>query len=291
LIQLNNNQSIGELEELIEKINLEVGGTYASLVFKSPISEKTWIAADDVIILKLKKGATKEGIQEKIGKESIEYFLDRTDGSNIISFKLSKGVSSKVLEIANELFKTGAYEFVEPNFWFGADQHTNYFDKQWYLNNTGQVFNQPNYGGCYDISATGTTGSDISPSGFTGQGIKVAIIDDGVDVNHPEFGNIGAGYDAVFNWDQNSNGGALGAQDTNGEGVWGSGTIDKFSHGTGCAGLVFSADDGQGIKGVAPNSTLIPVRIYYPLNAQDGLGNDCSTSYITTNNYIMEVCN
>jgi minor extracellular serine protease Vpr len=80
-------------------------------------------------------------------------------------------------------------------------------------------------------------------SGFDGSGIKIAVIDTGVDYTHPDllgFGNDGkviGGYDFVDN--DNS-------------------PIDTNGHGTEVAGII--AADGQ-LQGVAPKSKILAYRV------------------------------
>lgn len=80
-------------------------------------------------------------------------------------------------------------------------------------------------------------------SGFDGTGIKIAVIDTGVDYNHPDlfgYGNDGkviGGYDFVDN--DNS-------------------PIDTNGHGTEVAGII--AADGQ-LQGVAPKSKILAYRV------------------------------
>ena len=85
-------------------------------------------------------------------------------------------------------------------------------------------------------------------SGATGRGITVAVIDTGVDLDHPEFsGRIVDGYDFVD--------GDTTADDGNG-------------HGTHVAGTIAGANDGIGITGVAYDAEIMPLRV---LN-DDGYG-------------------
>ena len=82
-------------------------------------------------------------------------------------------------------------------------------------------------------------------AGATGSGTTIAVIDTGVDLDHPEFlGRIVAGYDFV---DDDSI-----ADDGNG-------------HGTHVAGTIAGANDGTGITGVAYDAAIMPLRV---------LGND-----------------
>lgn len=77
-------------------------------------------------------------------------------------------------------------------------------------------------------------------------GIKVAVIDEGVDFTHEDLnGNLLTGFDATDN-DNN--------QQPN----------LRDGHGTACAGIIAAvADNGRGVAGVAPNCRVLPVRIAF----------------------------
>jgi thermitase len=116
-----------------------------------------------------------------------------------------------------------------------------YFGYQWALENTGQVF--PGIDG--DVS--GTTDADIDApqaweTGADGTGVTVAVVDTGVDGSHADLsGRLTAGYDFIQD--------DATPQDDNG-------------HGTHVAGIVAATrDNGRGITGVAPNATVMPVRV------------------------------
>lgn len=95
----------------------------------------------------------------------------------------------------------------------------------------------------------GTDGvPDIDFGGNTGAGVKVAIIDTGIDEDHPDLqGNIAGGINYVFtsptetlpndNWD------------------------DGHGHGTHVAGIVAAMDNDIGVIGVAPQAQLYAVKV------------------------------
>jgi PKD repeat protein len=83
-----------------------------------------------------------------------------------------------------------------------------------------------------------------------GSGVKVAIIDTGIDYHHPDLAlNYKGGHDFVND-------------DTE--------PLDDHSHGTHVAGIVAARDNGTGVVGVAPEASLYALKI---LNAS-GSGND-----------------
>lgn len=79
----------------------------------------------------------------------------------------------------------------------------------------------------------------------TGRGVRLAIVDDGVDVAHPEFVNA---YDRQLAWDYNG-----GDADPSPR------THD--SHGTQSAGVATGHKNGVCGLGTAPDATLVPVRL------------------------------
>jgi subtilisin family serine protease len=117
--------------------------------------------------------------------------------------------------------------------------------------------------------ALGATGADIAQNslGLSGRGIKVGIVDTGIDIDHPGFGGTGvpgtttfpsarviAGYDFVGD---NYNAGGTPAQqipvpDPNPD--------DCGGHGTHVAGI--TGANGGGFKGVAPAVSLGAYRVF-----------------------------
>lgn len=87
-----------------------------------------------------------------------------------------------------------------------------------------------------------------------GEGITIAVIDDGVDISHSEFGSPGklvAPRDATFN--------------TNDPRPKDPGYMED--HGTACAGVA-CADGTLGASGVAPKAKLMPIRLASGLGSQ-----------------------
>ncbi len=82
--------------------------------------------------------------------------------------------------------------------------------------------------------------------GYTGSGVTVAVVDSGVDTDHPDLdANIVSGYDYI--------GGDADANPV-GQGA-------ARSHGTHVAGIIAAENDGIGITGVAYDAKIMPLRI------------------------------
>jgi subtilisin family serine protease len=114
-----------------------------------------------------------------------------------------------------------------------------YFLNQWHLNNTGQSGGIPNA----DINAPEaweiTTGDP---------NIVIAVIDSGVDSNHPDLvDNLVPGYDFYDNDDRPDP----------------STDHPVNAHGTACAGLIAArGNNGIGVAGVTWNCGIMPIRIF-----------------------------
>ena len=81
---------------------------------------------------------------------------------------------------------------------------------------------------------------DVHASGNTGAGIKVVVIDTGIDYTHPDLNdNYAGGYDFV-NKDANP--------------------MDDQGHGTHVSGTIAAEDDNAGVVGVAPAAVLYAVK-------------------------------
>ncbi|MCE7992842.1 MAG: S8 family serine peptidase [Roseivirga sp.] len=142
-----------------------------------------------------------------------------------------------ILDIIAYLNKHENVEYAEPDFLRIIKLATSdsFYHNQWGLENDG---------------STGTADADIDVEGAwqyaTGQGIKVAVLDNGVDLNHEDLSaNLLPGYDAT----DRSLGGYSEGNDY---------------HGTAVSGIIAAvANNNKGIAGVAYDSKVIPIRITY----------------------------
>ena len=82
-------------------------------------------------------------------------------------------------------------------------------------------------------------------AGLDGTGVRVAVVDTGVQANHPDLaGNVTAGADFV-----------VGNPPSN------YARIDGYGHGTHVAGTIAAVDNTIGVVGGAPHATIVPVRV------------------------------
>jgi len=173
--------------------------------------------------------------------------------------KFEKLNTFDLFDLVKNLQENSEVEFIEPNFTRLLKPHTNdpFFSQQWAINNNGFLW-------------TSDADMDVDNAWVhsTGSGVKVAIIDEGVDLTHPDLiNNLLPGFDATGN---NTNGGPN--------------ISNNDGHGTACAGIVAAvANNNIGISGIAYNAKIIPVRIAYT----NGLPiTDKNRTWITNDNWI-----
>lgn len=101
----------------------------------------------------------------------------------------------------------------------------------------------------YRVSALGETipwgvsriGAPTVHTSVNGDGVRIAVLDTGIDYTHPDLDeNYRGGYDFV-------------GHDAD--------PMDDNGHGTHCAGIIAAEDDGSGIVGVAPGAEVYAVKV------------------------------
>ena len=179
--------------------------------------------------------------QYKVPFDSIAkvYVAGNYAGYYIVYLDLEKDLTNYY---TNRLHEARCFKIVSYNHGFAwLKNHflnsANLFTYQWNIENTGQIGGN----GGYDVNVL-PVWQNLN---ITGSQIKVAIVDEGVDLSHRDLiGNMLGGYDATGN----GNGGNY---------------LGNDAHGTACAGIVAAAQDGDGVVGIAYNSKIVPIRISY----------------------------
>lgn len=102
----------------------------------------------------------------------------------------------------------------------------------------------------------GVEGATDVTTEYTGQGIKVGIIDSGIDYDHEDLNdNIIGGYNTNTDSSELSD-----LDDTNVDPI--------YSHGTHCAGIIAAEDNGFGVIGVAPEASIYVIKIPFTYTSE-----------------------
>lgn len=98
---------------------------------------------------------------------------------------------------------------------------------------------------------------ELHKRGVTGDGVNVAVIDTGIDDDHPDLdATVGIGYAAVSCGRTSSNGPCSSTANNACNVEW----SDDDGHGSHCAGTVGAETNGSGVMGVAPDATVTPYK-------------------------------
>jgi len=184
------------------------------------------------IVVKFKDGLTDAVITQELVKYKA-YVKSRNSAVSTTVITVPVGQEENVRA---QLVKDGLVKFAEQDYVMHAQVAPNdtSFANQWGLSNSGQNIK----------GQTGTAQNDIHAVAAwevtKGSGVKVAVLDTGIDLSHPEFvGKIAI--QKVFNT---------------------SSIDDQFGHGTHVAGIIAAdTNNSQGIAGTCPECQLMIVKV------------------------------
>jgi subtilisin family serine protease len=223
-----------------------------------PDSQTNVLVLTDEIVAEI-PDVTLPRLREIVAGRGVRYVRTIDRSRRIFLLKVTAAAGMNALKVANRLVEEGVAAAAEPNFvrrfpYRGTTRRgaspsrgpdaavprktpsDPLFKKQWHLENSGQT--------------GGTRGADIAaPVAWArtmgSPEITIAIVDDGLDLEHEEFrakGKILPGYNFQDKNDDPS-------------------AIPLNRHGTACAGLAAAlADNEKGGCGVAPGCRLLPIR-------------------------------
>jgi subtilisin family serine protease len=174
---------------------------------------------DDCLAVIGKYGLT---IKDKLAFAKNAYFVCASEGTGL-----------KVFEIAEKILNEKLVEYCHPEL-VQERRFKGIHPFQWHLSKTNIN------GNAIDAHVNIEAAWKITK----GKGTTIAVIDDGIDIEHPEFaGRVVKPFDA-----------------TNKDGT-GRPIADDENHGTACAGMACASGLKDGASGTAPESLLMPIRL------------------------------
>lgn len=221
------NQNIGNVKLAANK----------NVIYEAPFyntSEKKEAGLSHLFYVKLLKADDVNKLEELAVKNNVEILGNNKFMSLWFTLSCSKNSKGNALEMANLFYESGLFAASEPDLMTDdLPQCVNdtYFNNQWGLLNTGQN--------------GGTVGSDINVCQAWSitkgsDNIIVAVLDQGIELNHPDLLNI-----HPYSYDTESG--------TSPSQVLG-------DHGTACSGIIGAGSDNNlGISGIAPGCPLMSV--------------------------------
>lgn len=191
----------------------------------------------DEFSVKFKSDLSEEDIAA-INKENGAEVVEKNEKLGFYRLRIADARATNSLAMANKYFEDGYAEWSTPDFVTfiipAEVPNDPYLGQQWHLNNVG-------------ATAAWSTSK--------GSGVRIAILDDGVDQSHPDLAGklvpVADRYDAAFNDND--------PQPNSWDG-----------HGTSCAGIAAAVtNNAAGVAGVGWDAAIMPVRIAYS-NTRDG---------------------
>lgn len=202
------------------------------------------------LVAKFKSDVSQERIKVILEEAGVRVIKEYPDSSRTFLLQVTRSAKKNPVKVANLLAELDEVEYAEPNlvsrfqsFYRPTDT---YFDRQWHL----RAWSGPDLVEDADVSAMEAW--DITRG--TRQ-VVVAVVDDGFDLSHPDF----SGPDkVVFPKDYVDGDSNPFPESSTGD-----------YHGTPCAGVAIAEENGEGVVGIAPGCSFMPVR--FPLSADDDL--------------------
>ena len=198
------------------------------------------ILETDEFVVQFKESVSRQKIQSLLAAQGATIIrpLGRYASNGFLARILNSN-GPTATDAANALYESADVVFAHPNFIWPKEPrfvpNDPLYPNQWHLNNSGQGSGQAGA----DVNAPEAW--DISRGSSS---ITIAIIDDGIDLQHEDFrGKLVAGYDF-----------AGGDSDPS--------AMDGDNHGTACAGVAAGlGNNGLGGSGMAPNVKIMPIRL------------------------------
>ncbi|MEO0779393.1 MAG: S8 family serine peptidase [Bacteroidota bacterium] len=207
-----------------------------------------------------------EGTSEAEQREALASYhlklVERRDAQTLVAVVTAK--SPNPIKAANGLQKNEWVKHAEPDLDTYVDSYEEFIepddtllDHQWHFNNPGFIV---------DANWRTAKGADAKIldawkriGNMGSEGIKLAVIDNGFDLNHPDLRHkVHRPFDL---WNQSSR---IEQGDA------------RFTHGTPCATVALAASNGSGIVGVAPNARFMPISgTSYSLRATEQMFDKC----------------
>jgi len=228
----NDEEKQNLLEILKKRFNTPVVGPILK------ISEKNATILTDEIIVRFKGNIEKKEVETIAKKLGIKILRTIPYAGNAYQFKVTKGDIYKALDACNQLVEMGIVEYAEPNLFHTYEEDaivpTNYlYPEQW----DHPIINTP------DAWQVLNDNLGVAQR-FGSPDIIVAVVDSGVNSNHPQFnGTVSNGQPKIFasydfaNMVANNN--ALGG-----------------SHGTCCASASVGFTNVSSVAGGVPDGTV-----------------------------------
>ena len=213
---------------------------YASHVYQLKDDPASRLYLTDQITVQFAAAVTAAAIAQMTTPMGLRQVKPIAGVPNTFVFETTASAQENPLKIANRLMQRSEVLTAEPNIIVRTQSHYRprdpIYPKQWHLNHNGGADLAPNSHVSAEKAWDTTRGI---------RSVTIALMDDSVDLTHPDFQGIGK-IVAPRDFKDNDFLPLPGDPDDN--------------HGTACAGVATAEENGVGAIGVAPGCALMPLR-------------------------------
>lgn len=229
-----------ELDTVMETLRRSDSVAFASHVYK-PIKDPTMlIYLTSQVTLQFKESIDEAGRKAIATAHGLRELHPVDTLVNTFVYEVTEDATENPIKITNRLSQNPDILLAEPNIVVPAQKfyrpQDSLYPQQWYLHHSGGY----NLAPLSHISAERAW--DITRGN---RSVVVAIADDSVDLDHPDFQGLGK-IVAPFDLKDRDR---LPMPET-----------ATDNHGTACAGIAIAEENGEGVVGVAPGCALMPIR-------------------------------
>ncbi|MBF6236843.1 S8 family serine peptidase [Nocardia otitidiscaviarum] len=235
------------VEERKTRLNAAPEVRFAGHVLVDPVGDEPVLYTENIFVKFVDEADPRDC--EAVLREAGLSIKQRVDYAENAYFAAApEGTGQRTFDIANTLLRRADVIYSHPEL-IRRRARKAVFPPQWHLRTTV-------IGG---VTVDAHANVEAAHAVTRGSGAIVAVVDDGVDIDHPEFagtGKVVAPRDATLRTD-----------DPRPKDPFGTGPDFGDNHGTACAGVA-CANGALGASGVAPDAALMPIRLASGLGSQ-----------------------
>ncbi|MGG6295407.1 S8 family serine peptidase [Leptolyngbya sp. AN02str] len=229
-----------QLESAMQAARSATSVVFASHVYAMENSPETLVYLTNELTVQFGSSVEMETIRAIATSLGIRGIKPVAGIAQTFVFELTQFATANPIKLANQLMRMPEVLVAEPNVVIQAQPlyrpTDSEYGRQWYLSNTGGV----------QIVQSAHISAEAAWDVTRGvRSIVVAITDDGVDLNHPDFQGKGK---------------IVAPRDLKRNDVLPMPEEAHENHGTACAGVAVAEENTVGIVGVAPGCSLMPIR-------------------------------
>ncbi len=230
----------GAIEEAMETVRDLETVAYASHVYQLEDNPEALIYLTDELTVQFGSNLSPQEREAITSTYGLAFVKEIEELDNTFVYRVTAEATENPVKIANRLLGNPQVLTAEANILIQQDSYyrpqDTYYGQQWYLNHNGGSFLATNSHIDAEKAWEITKGE---------RSVVVAITDDAIDINHPDFQGLGK---------------IVAPKDFKDQDLIPLPESSQESHGTACAGVAVAEETGDGVVGVAPGCALMPLR-------------------------------